>query len=261
MGGTSLLLRNARGEKTEYGWATYTVPFQNPLVGNGIVTADSYQTPYWTWAGGGGPSLVVPEPFYQMGVVPTILATQTFTATGQIVPLYPPARVTPDIAMDADLDTGLLGGETFTISFPPVDAGCTQLTQTTEYCEGPYGGTSLASPLLAGVLALVNEDRYSHHRGPLGFINPALYNLQVGAEGSDHAPIIDVNAPSQPIGYLFALEGINNYAGAATVDSTINSNGNIIENVDSSLKSAPGYDPVTGLGVPNVPAFINALSQ
>ena len=261
VGGTSLLLRNARGDKSEYGWATYTVPFQNPLVGNGIVTADSYQTPYWTWAGGGGPSLVMPEPFYQVAVVPTILATETVTATGQIVPLNPPARVTPDIAVDADIDTGLLVGETFTISFPPVDGGCTQVTQTTEYCELGTGGTSLATPLLAGVLALVNEDRYSHHCGPLGFINPAIYNLQVGPQGSDRAPVIDVNAPSQPIGYLFAYAGYNNFAGGGTIDSTIDANGNIVENVDSSLKSAPGYDPVTGLGVPNVPAFMNALSQ
>ena len=261
VGGTSLLLENAQDSKAEYGWASYTLNLQNPLIGNGIVTADAYQPPYWTWGGGGGPSLVMPEPSYQVGVVPTILATQTVTATGQIVPLDPPARVTPDIAMDADFDTGFLYGETFLISSPPVDAGCMQLTQTTEYCEPPAGGTSLATPLLAGVLALVNENRYSHHRGALGFINPALYNLQVGPEGSHHAPIIDVNAPSQGIAYLFGYEGINNYAGVGTIDSTIDSNGNIVENVDSSLKSAPGYDPVTGLGVPNAPAFINALSQ
>ena len=262
VGGTSLLLRNARGDKAEYGWATYGINLQNPLVGNGVVTADAYLLPpYWYQASGGGPSLVMPEPFYQVGIVPSILATQTITASGQVVPLNPPMRVTPDIAMDADYDTGLLVGETYTISFPPVDAGCTQLTQTTEYCELADGGTSQASPLFAGVLALVNENRYSHQRGPLGFINPALYNLQVGQEGSDQAPIIDVNAPSQAIGYLFAYEGINNFAGGGTIDSTIDANGNIIENVDSSLKSAPGYDPVTGLGVPNVPAFINALSQ
>jgi subtilase family serine protease len=265
MGGTSLLLKNASGEKSEYGWANYETVFNDPLISpDGKSVTDQGQgwiVPFiWTFGGGGGPSLVMPEPFYQMNVVPTLLATQTFLADGTAVPLSPPRRVTPDIAMVADPFTGILDGETYTIATPPVDPGCTQLSETTEYCEFPIGGTSLATPLFAGALALVNEHRFSHRRGPVGFVNPALYRLPVGEAGSN-APILDVNAPSEPIGALGALFGYNDLVVFETVDSYPDSNGNVIENVDSSLRSAPGYDNVTGLGAPNIPALIKALER
>jgi subtilase family serine protease len=266
MGGTSLLLKNASGEKSEYGWAQYETVFNDPLISpNGQGVTDQGQgwiVPFfWGDGGGGGPSLVMPEPFYQVNVVPTLLATQTYLADGTPVPLSPPRRVTPDISMVADPVTGFLIGETYTISTPPVDPGCTQLSETTEYCELPIGGTSLATPLFAGVLALVNEHRSFHASGPVGFVNPALYRLPVGEQGSNHAPIIDVNAPSEPTGALGAYFGINNFVAFVTIQSYENSNGNIIENVDTSLRSAPGYDNVTGLGAPNIPALIRALER
>jgi subtilase family serine protease len=266
MGGTSLLLKNASGEKSEYGWAQYETVFNDPLISpNGQSVTDQGQgwiVPFfWGDGGGGGPSLVMREPFYQVNVVPTLLATQTYLADGTPVPLSPPRRVTPDISMVANPLTGLLVGETYTISTPPVDPGCTQLSETTEYCEQASGGTSLATPLFAGVLALVNEHRLFHASGPIGFVNPALYRLPVGEQGSNHAPIIDVNAPSEPTGALGAFFGINNFVAFVTIQSYANSNGNIIENVDSSLHSAPGYDNVTGLGAPNIPALIRALER
>jgi subtilase family serine protease len=266
MGGTSLLLKNASGEKSEYGWAQYETVFNDPLISpNGHSVTDQGQgwiVPFfWGDGGGGGPSLVMPEPFYQVNVVPTLLATQTYLADGTPVPLSPPRRVTPDISMLADpLIGGLLVGETYTISTPPVDPGCNQLSETTEYCEQSNGGTSLATPLFAGVLALVNEHRFLHASGPVGFVNPALYRLPVGEPGSNKAPIIDVNAPSEPIGALGAFLGID-FVAFVTIQSYENSNGNIIENVDTSLRSAPGYDNVTGLGAPNIPELIRALER
>lgn len=265
MGGTILLLKNGSGEKSEYGWATYETVFYDPLISpDGTSVTDQGQgwvVPFiWTFGGGGGPSLVMPEPLYQKKVVPTILATQTYLADVTPDPLSPARRVTPDIAMVADPFTGLLDGETYSISTPPVDPECLQLSLTTEYCEFPIGGTSLACPLFAGVLALVNEHRFAERKWPVGFVNPALYRLPVGTEGSN-APIIDVNAPSEPIGALGAIFGFNQFAVFQTFDSYSDSNGNVIENVDSSLRSAPGYDNVTGLGAPNIPALIEALGQ
>jgi hypothetical protein len=37
--------------------------------------------------------------------------------------------------------------------------------------------------------------------------------------------------------------------------------GPVIEGVDTSLKVTEGYDNVTGLGVPNVPALIGAFTS
>jgi subtilase family serine protease len=265
VGGTSLLLMNASGEKQEYAWATwYSYAFENPLISPSgtVVTVQSYPASFNSAGGsGGGPSLSQPEPFYQFGVVPEVLATQTVTSTGQIVPLSPPKRVTPDIAMFADSFQGFLVGETYLISVPPVDAGCTATSTTTEYCEEPDGGTSLATPLFAGVLALVNEARFAHGEGPVGFVNPALYRLRVGKHWDEPTPIIDVNAPTHPLGGLSGFQGINNLIGIGAVDSNLNSSGQVVENVDTTLRSRPGYDSATGLGAPNVPPLIRALSR
>ena len=69
---------------------------------------------------------------------------------------------------------------------------------------------------------------------------------------------MSVNAPSEPIGALVFYPGFSFY-GFATLDSYPESNGNIVENVDSSLRSVTGYDNVTGLGAPWVPALVKAL--
>jgi subtilase family serine protease len=260
VGGTSLLLMNASGEKAEYGWANYFTTFNGTPVVNGSATKvmDQGWGPFeYAGGSGGGPSLIIPEPFYQWEVVPNIFATQTYTAAGTPVPLNGPHRVTPDISMVADPDTALMEGQTLIIGTPPVDPGCTKTSLITEYCESPIGGTSLATPLFAGVMALVNERRFSQGLSAVGFVNPALYALHVGGTGAN-TPIVDVNAPSEPIGVLVFYPGFSFY-GFATLDSDPTSDGNIVENVDSSLHSAPGYDNVTGLGAPWVPALLQAL--
>ena len=44
-------------------------------------------------------------------------------------------------------------------------------------CEGGWGGTSFASPLWAGFIALANQQAALRHQPPVGFINPLLYAL------------------------------------------------------------------------------------
>jgi hypothetical protein len=102
--------------------------------------------------------------------------------------------------------------------------------------------------LFAGVLGLVNESRFSQGRGAVGFVNPALYRLPVGAEAGASAPIIDVNAPSKPTGGLYGALGYDDFAVFVAIDSYLASDGGIIENVNTSLRSEPAYDNVTGLG-------------
>ena len=91
-------------------------------------------------ATGGGVSDIFGLPAYQAGVgVPASPNTQK------------PGRGVPDVAGDADPDTGyniLLGGET-----------------------EPIGGTSAVAPLMAGMIALINEAVAK----PAGFLNPVLY--------------------------------------------------------------------------------------
>ena len=167
-----------------------------------------------TWVGqgyqygaGGGYSSLFNRPAYQAGVVPN--ATQG-------------GRAVPDIAMDADPTTGMLVGQTQT--FP----------DRVKYAEYRIGGTSLASPLLAGMTALTIQQNGGR---PFGQLNPTLYRNasvaddvvpqpnQLGAVRADYA---DGTDPTSKVGYTVRTFG-----------------------QDSSLPVTKGWDPVTGLGVPN----------
>ncbi len=271
VGGTSLALFDPNGDKKEWGWGTYRVSMNGVTVsadGKSIATTGP-ALPYAFYSGsGGGPSLVEPAPWYQ-AAVPYSLSGFTTLADGTVVPLGSPARVTPDISMVGDPYTGFLFGETFTIAGDPVsDAGCTPISSTLEYCEGSIGGTSLSSPLFAGVLALVNQARLQSHKGPVGFVNPALYFLGLADEWP-FAPIVDVNKPSSPTAVLRGYLGNPNRLRVVTINSEPNPNfvpgGNaqpaVIEGADTSYLTTRGYDEVTGLGTPNVPALIEVLQR
>ena len=100
-------------------------------------------------------------------------STYTYGAGGGDSALFPNARATrtvwcprregggravPDVALDADPTTGMLVGETQLFG------------SQARYGEYRIGGTSLASPLMGGMVALVGQ-----RTGRLGFLNPAIY--------------------------------------------------------------------------------------
>ena len=99
------------------------------------------------YGAGGGFSSVFARPSYQNGVVHRRIAV---------------GRAFPDVALDADPTTGMLVGETQV--FP----------NGVSYDEYRIGGTSLASPLMAGMVA----DAAQHAQGRLGFLN--IGHLQAG---------------------------------------------------------------------------------
>ena len=80
-------------------------------------------------------------------------------------------------------------------------------------------------------------------RFPHGFINPELYALR------GTAALHDVMGDRRSL---------------AVLRHALAPDGSIVTRLrsfdrDSSLAAAPGWDPVTGLGSPNVPAFLAAL--
>jgi subtilase family serine protease len=108
--------------------------------------------------------------------------------------------------------------------------------QTTDgvYAESTTGGTSLACPLFAASIALA-EQRASK---PLGFANPKIYKNRKKAF-RDITPLAEVQALVLP-----------------------SAQGNISATIDYaglSIKTAKGYDNVTGLGVPDGANFLKAL--
>ena len=93
---------------------------------------------------------------------------------------------------------------------------------------GGIGGTSCASPLWAGFMALANQQAAAAGQPALGFINPAIYAL--AAKSS----------------YTTAFNDVTNGDNASP-------------NSPGAFYAVPGYDLATGLGTPNGTYLINAL--
>lgn len=156
VGGTSLQANRATGAYTgETAWNTSS-PAEGPA------------------AGGGGFSRLFPRPAYQDGIVGTEAA-----------------RGVPDVAADADPDTGMA----LTIS----EGG-----QRYDLIGG--GGTSVAAPLWAAVIA--QADQYAGRH--LGFVNPALY--QIGRSTRYHQAFHDVTRGTSTV--EAGVHTINGYQAA-----------------------------------------------
>lgn len=264
VGGTSLALRDSSGTKQEWGWGSYRALLSGAKVAanGGSIATTGVAPPFTFYSGsGGGPSLGQLAPRYQ-AKIPQNLSEFTTLTNGSKVPFETPHRVTPDISMVADPYTGFLTGETYTKAGDPTfDGFCKSLSKTTEYCEIGIGGTSLAAPTFAGVLALVNQARLAKGKTAIGFVNPALYTLPIGAPGTKSAPIIDVQAPTIPTAVLRGYSNDQTKVRVVTMNSSPNAKGtSVLEGADTSYKVTKGYDEVTGLGTPYVPALIQALS-
>lgn len=280
VGGTSLAVYGTTGRKGEWGWGTYrdylngvTVNSANSITTSGLATVTNFGITYDDFTfysgAGGGISLLFAQPSYQTGIVPAALTVSLNEAGGNTVTLPAPQRVGPDVAMVADPYTGYLYGETFTIAGNPIsDYGCTPVSQTTEYCEESIGGTSLASPLMAGVIAVVNQARLAASKPFVGFANPWLYGAAIGA-GQNSAGINQVLPPASPVAVLRGYAANLNEARVVTINSVpfdiittpfaleVCANP-ICEGLNDVFNYVtPGYNDVTGLGVPYLPYLVN----
>jgi tripeptidyl-peptidase-1 len=94
-------------------------------------------------------------------------------------------------------------------------------------------GTSASTPVVAGMIALINDCRILKGKNPLGFLNQALYSL-------DPSVFNDIT------------EGENNCG-----HDEIYGFGPIC--CQQGFSAAPGWDPVTGLGTPKFEPLLKAL--
>ncbi len=151
-------------------------------------------------SGGGGVSTVFPRPWYQNSVANVVGAW----------------RGTPDVALSAAVD----GGANVYLGFTAQDGS--------GIVPGWYviGGTSEATPLFAGIVAVA--DQAAHHS--LGLINPTLYSF---GDRSPLSGITDVTSGNNSVSFTnagpddpgtFAVTGYN---------------------------AGPGYDLASGLGTPD----------
>jgi subtilase family serine protease len=190
---------------TNYPYRVNSWPSSDPLVtsvGGTMLSLDNAGrrlSPDVVWndgygAGGGGVSEVFSRPTYQAGVSKVV---------GSM-------RGTPDVSMSAAVN----GGAIVYLSYPGMDAGYYIV-----------GGTSEATPLFAGVVALAAEA--AGH--PLGQINPALYAL-LGQGYTHKTGLVDVTSGNN------SFDHVHGYRAKA------------------------GYDLASGVGTVDGAAFVKALS-
>jgi subtilase family serine protease len=206
VGGTSLGVSASNTRALETGWGTSTYACDTSTL---VCTRKA-----WLYGAGGGVSRLFAEPDYQVSA--------GLTLSG---------RGVPDVAALADPQQGLLVGQTQT--FP----------DGIYYAEYRIGGTSLASPIFAGLMALA--DQKAKH--PHGFANPLLYAnpsafYDVGSIKTAVARRNFVNGVDATNGTADFLRTLDDYSGSQT------------------QHTGPGWDNVTGLGTPGV-SFLTLLGQ
>ncbi len=241
VGGTALQVGADNSRTGELGWSTSKSILCTPTLVE-IGACKKGKLGKWLpkapgaydYGGGGGTSFHYPEPYYQEGVVPAALAERNSKITHIL------NRVEPDISMDADPTTGMLVGETQV--FP----------DGTYYDQYRIGGTSVASPLFAGVMA----DADQAAGGALGFVNPAIYELdRNGAAGAFYDIVPDglqANVREDYLNGVDASEGtltsvrVFDYQGPEEYCSGTGE----CTRQKVALATTPGFDSMTGIGSP-----------
>ena len=241
VGGTSTFLDSKHNIKLQTGWGLNFVRIADPTPNPPTVPPLFFG---FQSGSGGGASIVYAKPKFQKHV-------------------HGKFRQTPDIAMNADPDTGVEIIVTPTsVPGDPVDVEV-------------FGGTSLSCPMFSAFWAIANQANVAVGGGSLGQAAPILYGLP------DEA-IRDVNL--KPSDTLFNVSGVilnppnpptfeSATALAQPLENTklflsalFQSPGSTRWDVftfgtDSSLTTGPGWDNVTGLGTPNGEKFVDEVLE
>ncbi|MGA7203523.1 MAG: S53 family peptidase [Specibacter sp.] len=211
VGGTSLAVKKTGSYDFETGWGAV----RDQIVGGAYVAP--LPGAEFRGGAGGGVSAVFAQPAYQKGVVPSSLAIGR--------------RVSPDISSLADPYTG------YVIGISPINDDTTLTTDP--FGIQTYGGTSLASPLSAGQMAVAQQVSGK----TVGFANPVIYATNRQQPGT----FTDVLSPrtQQALAFTSPSTG-NKYL--------------VSMNLDTSLQTTRGYDDVTGIGSMSY-RFAQAISR
>jgi kumamolisin len=174
------------------GGTNLTLTAGNTILSSGVWNDTEYAPPYQqTAAGGGGVSTFEKRPSWQ----PPLGSQKTY-------------RMVPDVAAFADASPG------YAIICSPSVQGCGPSSgQTIAF----VGGTSAAAPLMAGMVALWDQQAQRSGFPRPGFVPPLLYSIAHHTSGS----LLDIT-----IGNNTVFSGVN------------------------CCQAKPGFDLATGLGSP-----------
>jgi len=228
VGGISLELNSSNRIVWQAGWGTNLTPIDS----EGEILDPPTDFGFFNFGSGGGPSAVLAKPAYQAS-------------------LSGAYRQLPDISWLADPYTGGV----IVISEP---------FQNPEQVYEVYGGTSLACPMFSALWAIANEEAGVS----LGQAAPYLYTLPASAI-TDVTPV--TSATDVTAAYEESATVVDHYTAAQLAGPLENTtefvtaiwNYPLYEDTvyilsfgtDSGLTTAPGWDNVTGVGVPAGKAF------
>lgn len=217
----------------------------------GIVTTPG-EVPLGSFSSAGGFSNVFARPGYQAEAVEGYFvqhdpgyATYTLDSTGG-----------KDDVVGASGGLYNRGGR----GIPDVSANGANFMDYIGGVVSPAYGTSLAAPIWASILTLVNEERTAVGKGPVGFVNPTLYQSK--------------SLPSQP--YLMPEE--DDHDGPPSVgrcdvpsaDQAAHTDPDIFHDVTNGTNpgcgtygfaAVEGWDPITGLGTPDYPKLLEVFMK
>ena len=219
VGGTTLGIGAANNRLFETGWSTAE---SNPEHHRWVLLGEQ-------GAAGGGPSLLWRQPLYQKGIVPPALATAPGDRPGAV-------RSAPDIGADADPFTGFAVG---LLNITP---------KRITYQQTDIGGTSLAAPLVAGMVAAAQQGEGAR----FGFLNSLLYSL--ANTGAVHQ-VLPLTSASPA---LFRGTACNARTCGLQVLTTFDDQSFAMFGYTGQV-ARRGYGNMSGIGTPNGQAFIKAL--
>ena len=132
-----------------------------------------------------------------------------------------------------------------------------------------WGGTSLATPMFSALWAIANQEAIAGGGAPLGQAAPYMYSMPAGTI----TDIVPLNSPNNVTATIQDANGTTTYPSAAiaghpsakfisalwdypALEDTLVM---ITFGTDFTLRTAPGWDDVTGVGVPNAKAFADSF--
>jgi len=224
VGGTSLGIGQDGSRVLEKGWATRKAKLRTDG------TTLSWTTPAYLYGAGGGTSRIFAQPWYQS---PSVTAGLELNHSAK------PMRVVPDVAAIGDPNTGMLIGQTQ--QFPTGAA----------YGEFRIGGTSLASPIIAGIMADVQQAR-GHE---IGFANPLFYALAGQSSATGTGAFFDVT----PVVAGTSVVRVDYVNGVDATNGLLASVRTIDDETGLTIHVRDGYDDITGIGTPGS-TFVSSLA-
>ncbi len=233
VGGTSTFLNKNNTIKFQTGWGLNETRIADPAPNPPTVPPLNFG---FIFGSGGGTSAYFAKPSFQKSL------------PGKF-------RKVPDVSMNADPETGVE-----IIITPDQVPGDPQFVEV-------FGGTSLSCPMFSGLWAIANQAAGV----PLGQAAPYMYQLK-GAAITDVTAIssafnvagVIFDPPNPPMfespdALATPLDGTKNYISALFNSATSTRWDVFTFGTDTSLKTGPGWDDVTGVGTPNAVPFINQV--